>query len=150
MLALGLVFYLLVYTIWLKRISPWSVVIGGCAGCFAALAGWTAAINTVSLAPLLVAALGFLWTPGHLWGLAIKKTEEYKSAGVPMLPVKVGLNKAAQAVFLLNAVTVASSFLLPFFGLTGAVFLGVAIISGAGFFFQNRSLLISASEPYGF
>ena len=150
MLALGLVFYLLVYTVWLKRISPWNVVIGGFAGCFAALSGWTAAVNTLSLAPLLVAALDFLWTPGHLWGLAIKKMKEYKSAGIPMLPVKVGLSKSAQVVFLLNAGTVAFSFLLPLFGLSGAIYVGFAVSAGAVFLFQNRGLLFSASEAQGF
>jgi protoheme IX farnesyltransferase len=150
MLASGLIFYLLIYTVWLKRASPWNVVIGGFAGCFAALSGWTAAVNTVSLVPLLVAGLDFLWTPGHLWGLAIKKMKEYKSAGIPMLPVKVGLNKAAQAVFLLNTVTVAFSFLFPLFGLTGTVYLGFAILAGSGFLFQNRNLLFSASEANGF
>ena len=150
MLALGLVFYLLVYTIWLKRASPWNVVIGGFAGCFAALSGWTAAVNTISLVPLLVSTLDFLWTPGHLWGLAMKKMKEYKSAGIPMLPVKVGLKKAAQIVFLLNAVTVAFSFLFPLFGLTSAIYLLFAAGAGGAFLFQNRSLLFSASETSGF
>ena len=99
MLALGLVFYLLIYTVWLKRTSPWNVVIGGFAGCFAGFAGWAAAAGTLSLTALLVGALDFLWTPGHLWGLAIKKMKEYKSAGIPMLPVKVGLNKAHRLFF---------------------------------------------------
>ena len=75
MIGLGTAFYLLIYTVWLKRISPWNVVIGGFAGCFAGLSGWTAAVNTLSLMPLLVAMLDFLWTPGHLWGLAIKKVK---------------------------------------------------------------------------
>lgn len=73
MVGLGVVFYLIVYTVWLKRISPWNVIIGGFAGCFAALSGWAAAVNTLSLTPLLVAMVNFLWTPGYLWGLAIKK-----------------------------------------------------------------------------
>ncbi len=95
MIALGTAFYLMIYTVWLKRISPWNVVIGGFAGCFAALSGWTAAVNTLSLMPLLVAMLDFLWTPGHLWGLAIKKIKEYKHAGIPMLPVKIGIIRAS-------------------------------------------------------
>lgn len=150
MLALGLVFYLLVYTVWLKRISPWNVVIGGFAGCFAALSGWTAAVNAVSLAPLLVAALDFLWTPGHLWGLAIKKLKEYKLAEIPMLPVKVGLNKTGHVVFLLNSVTVAFSLLFPAFGLTGVIYLVFALSAGGVFLFENRGLLFSASEAHGF
>lgn len=150
MLAIGTIFYLGVYTVWLKRSSPWNVVIGGFAGCFAGFAGWAAAAGTLSLIALLVGALDFLWTPGHLWGLAIKKMEEYKSAGIPMLPVKVGLTKASQIVFFLNAVTVVFSLLLPLFGLTGTIYLGFAVLAGGGFLFQNRGLLFSASEANGF
>jgi heme o synthase len=150
MLAAGLAFYLLVYTVWLKRISPWNVVIGGFAGCFAGFAGWSAAVGTLSLTALLVASLDFLWTPGHLWGLAIKKMKEYKLAGIPMLPVKVGIIKAGKVVFLLNAVTVAFSFLFPLLGLTGVVYSGFAILAGGAFLFQNRGLMFSASEMSGF
>jgi protoheme IX farnesyltransferase len=150
MLAMGLAFYLLVYTVWLKRISPWNVVIGGFAGCFAGFAGWAAAMGTLSLTALLVASIDFLWTPGHLWGLAIKKMKEYKLAGIPMLPVKVGINKAGKVVFLLNVVTVAFSFLFPLLGLTGVVYSGLAILAGGAFLFQNRNLILSASEMSGF
>ena len=150
MLALGAIFYLVVYTVWLKRISPWNVVIGGFAGCFAGLSGWTAAANTISLMPMFVAMLDFLWTPGHLWGLAIKKIREYKKAGIPMLPVKVGIVKASQIVFLLNVLTVGFSFLFPLFHLTGIIFMSIAMASGFAFLFQNRRLLSSTSETNGF
>jgi protoheme IX farnesyltransferase len=150
MLALGLVFYLLIYTVWLKRISPWNVVIGGFAGCFAALSGWTAAVNTVSLVPLLLAALDFLWTPGHLWGLAIKKMKEYKLAGIPMLPVKFGKNKAAQIIFWLNAGTVAFSLLFPVFNLTGTIYLLIASVAGIAFLAQSLWLAAFPSEKGGF
>ncbi len=138
MFGVGAAFYLIIYTVWLKRISPWNVVIGGFAGCFAGLSGWTAAVNTLSLMPLLVAMLDFLWTPGHLWGLAIKKIKEYKNAGIPMLPVKVGIGKASKIVFLLNVFTVAFSLLFPFLQLTGSIYLAVALIAGVGFLYQNR------------
>jgi protoheme IX farnesyltransferase len=150
MIVLGAVFYLIVYTVWLKRTSPWNVVIGGFAGCFAALSGWTAAINALSLAPLLVATLDFLWTPGHLWGLAIKKIKEYRNAGVPMLPVTSGIGTASKVVFWLNIVTVAFSLTLPLLRLTGSVFMIVALAAGVAFLFQNRGLIISASEEQGF
>ncbi len=150
MLALGLVFYLGVYTLWLKRRSPWNVVIGGFAGCFAAFSGWTAAANTLSLLPFLVAMLDFLWTPGHLWGLTIKKVEEYRRAKVPMLPVKFGKNRAAQIIFWLNAGTVAFSFLFPLLNLTGTVFFAIATISGVGFLLQSLWLLLNPSEKGGF
>jgi protoheme IX farnesyltransferase len=150
MFVLGLFFYLAIYTVWLKRTSPWNVVIGGLAGCFAGFAGWAAAAGSLSLMVLLVGVLDFLWTPGHLWGLAMKKMREYKIAGIPMLPVKLGLIKAALVVFVLNVVTVAFSFLFSLFGLTGTVYLGFAVLAGGGFVFQNRSLLFSASEASGF
>ena len=150
MLGLGTVFYLVIYTVWLKRISPWNVVIGGFAGCFAGLSGWTAAVNTISLMPFLVAMLDFLWTPGHLWGLAIKKMKEYKTAGIPMLPVKIGIVKASQVVFWLNVLTVAFSCLFPLFHLTGVIYMIIALTAGTVFLFQNRGLLFSSSEAQGF
>jgi len=150
MVILGTIFYLVIYTVWLKRISPWNVVIGGFAGCFAGLAGWTAAANTVSVMPFLIATLDFLWTPGHLWGLAIKKVKEYKNAGIPMLPVKVGVVRASQVVFGLNVLTVAFSFLFPIFNLTGIVYCGTALAAGSAFLFQNRGLLFSNQETGGF
>ncbi len=150
MLGVGATFYLIIYTVWLKRISPWNVVIGGFAGCFAALSGWTAAVNTLSLMPLLVAMLDFLWTPGHLWGLAIKKIREYRNAKIPMLPVKVGISKASKIVFLLNVFTVAFSLLFPLLQLTGIIYLAIALVAGSGFLFQNRSLIFSTSEVAGF
>ncbi|MGA3112445.1 MAG: heme o synthase [Candidatus Bathyarchaeia archaeon] len=150
MMLLGTVFYLIIYTVWLKRISPWNVVIGGFAGCFAGFAGWTAAANTLSLMPFLVAMLAFLWTPGHLWGLSIKKVKEYKNAGIPMLPVKFGIAKASQVVFGLNVFTVVFSFLFPIFHLTGIVYLCFAVAAGSAFLFQNRGLLFSNQEKSGF
>ncbi len=150
MLGLGTVFYIAVYTVWLKRKSPWNVVIGGLAGCFAALAGWTAAVNELGLLPLLVATLDFLWTPGHLWGLAIKKIREYKFAKIPMLPVTLGIKKSAIVVFWLNILTVAFSFSLPLLGLTGPVYLIIALVAGVSFLVHNRGLLGHASEASGF
>ena len=150
LLALGCVFYLIIYTVWLKRASPWNVVIGGFAGCFAALSGWTAAVNALSLTPLLVATMDFLWTPGHLWGLAIKKVKEYAKAGVPMLPVTLGVSAASRVVFWLNVATVGFTLLFPLLHLTGAVFSTVALVAGAAFLFQNRGLLSPASGAWGF
>lgn len=150
MLILGAVFYLIIYTVWLKRTSPWNVVIGGLAGCFAALSGWTAAVNTLSIMPLLVATLDFLWTPGHLWGLAIKKVKEYKKAEIPMLPVKFGLKRSSQIVLWLNVLTVIFSLILPVLGLAGILYFVAALAAGAAFLFQNRGLFHSSSEVNGF
>ncbi len=150
MMALGAMSYLIVYTVWLKRISKWNVVVGGLAGCFAALSGWTAVTNSLSLLPLLIAAMDFLWTPGHLWGLAIKKVKEYTKAGIPMLPVSVGLPTAAKATFLFNTGAVASTLVLPLLGLAGLWFLIVAAAAGVWFLLESRRLMIFPSEPLGF
>ncbi len=149
MVGLGAVFYLVIYTLWLKRSSPWNVVIGGFAGCFAGLSGWTAAVNSLSMLPFFIALLDFLWTPGHLWGLAIKKVKEYSHVGVPMLPVTAGLPKASKIVFSMNALTVVFS-LFPLALLAGPLYFVVALVAGAGFIFQNRGLLVSSSEAEGF
>ncbi len=150
MIFLGALFYVLVYTILLKRNSPWNVVIGGFAGCFAALSGWTAAMGTLSLLPLLISLVDFLWTPGHLWGLAIKKVREYNKAGIPMLPVTMGLRRASLITFSVNALTIVSSLLLPLLGLTGRLYSAVAISAGAWFLFENRKLVAYPSEASGF
>jgi heme o synthase len=150
MVVLGAVFYLLVYTVWLKRRSALNVVIGGVAGCFAALSGWTAVTNSLSLLPLLVASLDFLWTPGHLWGLALKKGEEYRKAKVPMLPVNFGRNTTAKIIFWLNIGTVLFSFSFPLLNLSGTMFTVIAVIGGAGFLLQNLWLLVYPSEAVGF
>lgn len=150
MMALGAVFYMLVYTVLLKRTSHWNVVIGGLAGCFAALSGWTAAVGSLSMLPLLVSLADFLWTPGHLWGLAIKKVKEYGKAGIPMLPVTVGLRRAAQITLVVNVLTIGSSLLLPLFGLAGLVYSAVAVSAGAWFLFESRKLAVFPSEAHGF
>jgi heme o synthase len=150
MMATGAAFYLVVYTVLLKRTSSWNVVVGGLAGCFAALSGWTAAANTVSLLPILVSAVDFLWTPGHLWGLAIKKVKEYKKAGIPMLPVTVGVKKAAKITFLFNVGAIACSLVLPALGLVGILYTAVAVSAGAWFMAESRKLLVFPSETRGF
>jgi protoheme IX farnesyltransferase len=150
MMVLGTVFYLVVYTIALKRISSWNVVIGGLAGCFAALSGWTAAANSLNMLPLLISAVDFLWTPGHLWGLAMKKVKEYKAAGIPMLPVTLGIKKAANITFFFNIVTIAFSLALPLLGLAGILYAAVAVFAGIWFTMESRKLLVSPSEAQGF
>jgi protoheme IX farnesyltransferase len=150
MIFLGFIFYIPVYTVLLKRSSSWNVVIGGVAGCFAGLSGWTATGQALALTPLLLAAVGFLWTPAHLWGLAIKRNKDYKKAGIPMLPVVSGLERASQIVFLFNIATIGFSFLLPLFGLTGLLYLTIAVFAGVWLLIESRRLLIFHSESQGF
>ena len=150
MIVMGAAAYLFVYTHWLKRRSRWNVVIGGVSGSFAALSGWAATGNAFSLMPLLVALLDFLWTPGHLWGLAIARVKEYRRASLPMLPVTVGLRTASRYVFLFNVLTFASSLLFPILGMTGPVYSVAAIFAGALLLWRSWKLLILPSEGGGF
>ncbi|MFW6075616.1 MAG: heme o synthase, partial [Chloroflexota bacterium] len=86
----GNVFYVMVYTMWLKRSTPQNIVIGGAAGSFPPLVGWAAATGSLGIAPLLLALIVFYWTPPHFWGLALLKANDYRRAGIPMLPVTHG------------------------------------------------------------
>jgi protoheme IX farnesyltransferase len=94
LIGLGVLWYVFVYTLWLKPRTKWNIVIGGAAGSFSALAGWAAVTGSISLVALMVALLIFLWTPGHFWGLAIAKAGEYAKIRVPMLPVVDGVRKS--------------------------------------------------------
>jgi protoheme IX farnesyltransferase len=128
---LGAFTYGVVYTKWLKRRTSWNIVIGGLAGSFAVLAGG-AAVSPHVLQPmnLLLALVLFLWTPPHFWSLAIAYREDYAAAGVPMLPVVVGEERAARIV-LASAVVLALVALLPaFFGM-GPIYLAAALGGGA-------------------
>jgi protoheme IX farnesyltransferase len=94
-IGVGVFWYVFVYTLWLKPRTKWNIVIGGAAGSFSALAGWAAITGSISLIAFLVALLIFLWTPGHFWGLAMAKSDEYASIQIPMLPVVDGTHKSA-------------------------------------------------------
>ncbi len=129
-IGLGILFYVIIYTIWLKRSNVSNIVIGGFAGSCASYAGWVAATGTLDLLGFLVGLLVFLWTPSHFWCLAINIREEYASAKIPMLPVLVGDRTAAKYVLLNTLVLVPYSIMLYFFGL-GLLYLIVASLLGA-------------------
>jgi protoheme IX farnesyltransferase len=99
-LAISILFYVLVYTVWLKRRTPQNIVIGGAAGAFPALIGWAAATGRIDLLPVLLFALVFLWTPPHFWALSLFVRSDYAAAGVPMLPVVAGAAATRRQVFL--------------------------------------------------
>ena len=128
---LGAFTYAVVYTVWLKRRTPWNIVIGGLAGSFAVLAGAAAvAPDTLGALPLAFAAILFLWTPPHFWSLAIAFRDDYAAARVPMLPVVVGNARAARAVLASAALLVAASLVPLFLGM-GFVYLAGAATGGA-------------------
>ena len=132
-LTLSILFYVLVYTVWLKRRTPQNIVIGGAAGAFPPLIGWAAATGEVALLPLLLFALVFLWTPPHFWALALFVQTDYAKAGVPMLPVVAG-ERATRRQIGLYTVPMALVALAPWpLGLTGAIYGVVATAMTAAF-----------------
>lgn len=130
MIALGIFFYVIIYTAWLKRSNASNIVIGGFAGSAASMAGWATATGSIDLLGFLVGWLVFMWTPPHFWCLAIRAREEYASANVPMLPVLIGNQKTASYILLNTAILLPYSMALAFFGL-GALYLAVAAVSGS-------------------
>jgi len=130
-LAVSILFYVVVYTVWLKRRTPQNIVIGGAAGAFPALIGWAAATGRVETLPVLLFVLVFLWTPPHFWALALFINSDYARAGVPMLPAVAG-QRATRVQILLYALPMAATAVAPWaMGLTGAIYgIGAAVLSG--------------------
>lgn len=139
---LGAFFYAVVYTVWLKRRSWLNIVIGGLAGSFAVLAGAAAVNPQLGALPVLLAIVLFLWTPPHFWSLAIANQAEYAAAGIPMLPVVVGVARAARIV-LWSTIALALTALLPGLFGAGPVYLAGAL-AGGGYFVYRAWLLARA------
>jgi protoheme IX farnesyltransferase len=142
---LGAFFYAIVYTVWLKRRSWLNIVVGGLAGSFAVLAGAAAVDPVIGPLPLLLAAVLFLWTPPHFWSLAIANEAEYAAAGVPMLPVVVGVPRAARIVFWSTAALALTALLPIWFG-AGVIYLLGAVIGGGYFVYKAWLLARSPSR----
>ncbi len=138
-LFLGAFTYAVVYTVALKRRTWLNIVFGGLAGSFAVLAGAAAADPTIGVLPLLLALVLFLWTPPHFWSLAIANCDDYAAAGVPMLPVVVGIPRAARIVHANTLALVAVSLLPVAFG-AGPCYLFAAVTGGAWFLYKTRAL----------
>ena len=119
----GFVFYSLIYTIYLKWNTPQNIVIGGLSGALPPLIGWTAVTNEISLLPLILVLVIFLWTPPHFWPLAIDRMEEYKKEGVPMMPIAKGVSRTKKEM-LMYALLLTGASITPFlYGLTGYFYL---------------------------
>jgi protoheme IX farnesyltransferase len=132
-LTVSILFYVLIYTVWLKRRTPQNIVIGGAAGAFPPLIGWAAATGSVAPLPLLLFALVFLWTPPHFWALALFMKSDYGAAGVPMLPVVAG-ERTTRTQIGLYTIPMAIAALAPWaLGLSGMLYGVVAAVSTAVF-----------------
>ena len=117
LLGLTIGFYFFIYTIWLKRRTPQNIVIGGAAGALPPVIGWAVATGSVSIEPLMLFLIIFIWTPSHFWALSLYKSNDYKKANIPMLPVVAGVQKTKLNILvyaLLLAPTVTSLYFLNF------------------------------------
>ena len=119
----GFIFYSLIYTIYLKWSTPQNIVIGGLSGALPPLIGWTAVNNDISLLPLTLVLVIFLWTPPHFWPLAIDRLEEYKKEGVPMMPIAKGVSRTKKEMVVYAILLLAASLAPFFYGLTGYFYL---------------------------
>ncbi|MFQ5554013.1 MAG: heme o synthase [Acidimicrobiia bacterium] len=133
----GLLFYVFVYTLVLKRSTPQNIVIGGAAGAVPALVGWAAVTGSLSLAPWVMFAVVFLWTPPHFWALALRYREDYEVAGVPMLPATAGEGVALMQIVRYTVMLVAVSLVLFSISGVGVLYVAAAAVLGSG-------LLVSA------
>ncbi len=132
-LLLGAIaFYVLIYTMWLKRSTPQNIVIGGAAGAFPPVIGWAAVTDNVSLEPFLLFMIIFLWTPPHFWALALYKNADYTKAGVPMMPVVAGADSTKRQMVFYTWLLVAVTLSLPVLHMAGPLYAYRRYVAGCG------------------
>jgi len=133
LLAFTIFFYVVVYTMWLKRSTPQNIVIGGAAGALPPMIGWAAATGHVGLEPLVLFLIIFLWTPPHFWSLSLNRADEYARAGVPMLPVVTGRAATTRQILIYSSLLFPVSLLPWALGFAGAIYGAVVSVCGAAF-----------------
>jgi heme o synthase len=144
--GLAIAFYVLVYTLGLKRRTSQNIVWGGAAGCMPVLIGWSAVTDSLSWAPWVLFAVIFLWTPPHYWPLSIKYREDYAEVGVPMLPVVASPTAVGRQVVLYTWATVLATLVLVPVAHTGPLYAGAAVLLGAWFLVEAHNLLRRARQ----
>jgi protoheme IX farnesyltransferase len=149
LLALSILFYVFVYTIWLKRRTPQNIVIGGAAGAFPPVIGWAAVTGTIDVMPLLMFAIVFFWTPPHFWALSLYASEDYERAGVPMLPVVSGARTTRLQVMYYTVALVLVSLLPWMLGYVGPIYGVSAIGLGAWFLIASFRVLRDRQDRTG-
>src|SRR5690349_18327785 len=133
LLAAAILFYVFIYTVWLKRRTPQNIVIGGAAGAFPPMIGWAAVTGNVSLVGIALFLLIFLWTPPHFWALALYRSDDYRRAGVPMLPVVAGPRATKLQMLVYTLVLVPVALAPTLLGAVGWLYGAVAVALSAGF-----------------
>ena len=146
MLFITIFFYVVIYTIWLKKKTPQNIVIGGAAGAFPPVIGWTIASNSISFEPILLFLIIFFWTPSHFWALSLYKTEDYTNAKIPMLPVVSGIRTTKINIFVYAVILLIISLAPYFFNYFGLTYLFSSTILGLYYTYLCYELLKSKNE----
>ena len=128
-IALGIFFYVVIYTVWLKRLNSSNIVIGGFAGSAASMAGWSAATGSIDILGFLIGFLVFVWTPSHFWCLAMKIRDEYAEVKIPMLPVLIGMERTSKYILANTMILLPYSLMLYAFGM-GVIYTVFAAVAG--------------------
>ena len=131
LLAFAIFFYVVVYTMWLKRSTAQNIVIGGVAGALPPVIGWTAASGKIELEPFILFLIIFLWTPPHFWALSLNRMDEYARAGIPMMPVVAGRAATTRQILVYSVLLVPVSMLPWALGFAGAIYGATAAVCGA-------------------
>lgn len=135
LLAFTIFFYVVVYTMLLKRWTPQNIVIGGAAGAFPPMIGWASVTGTVDLGSIALFLIIFMWTPPHFWALALFRESDYAKAGIPMLPVVAGPDETRKQILIYSLVLVPLTFLPPLLGMAGPLYVGMATLLGVMFLY---------------
>jgi len=145
-LAITIGFYIFIYTIWLKRRSVQNIVIGGAAGAFPPVIGWSIANNNLSIEPIVLFLIIFFWTPSHFWSLSLYKSEDYKKAKIPMLPVISGIDFTKKNIFAYSLILFPVTVLPFYFKFAGLVYLIPTILLGLFYIFLTFKLLTTDNK----
>ena len=148
LLALTIFYYIFVYTIWLKKKSPQNIVIGGAAGAFPPMIGWSVVTGTLSIEICVIFILIFLWTPPHFWSLALYKSDDYKKAGIPMMPLVVGNEKTVKMILYYSLSLIPTTIILSFY--YSYFFTISALILGSIFVYLSLNLRLFLNDEINF
>lgn len=145
-LAVSIFVYVLIYTVWLKRRTPQNIVIGGAAGAFPPMIGWSAATNNISTESFLLFLIIFLWTPPHFWTLAIYNSTDYKKANIPMMPIVKGIKHTQKQIMIYSILLYAVSLIPYFIDMFGNLYLTTALLLGAMFVWHAYRLYVHSQH----
>ena len=148
LLAFTIGFYVLIYTLWLKRRTPQNIVIGGLAGALPPAIGWAAVTGGIGIAPLVLVAIIFLWTPPHFWALSLYRREDYARAGIPMMPVVRGKASTRRQIFAYSVLLFLAGLAPSFVGFAGPFYTAVSVLFGGWFVIDAFAVLRESDEVH--